>query len=87
VNVTRIEAHSEAWEMLTSLAVQADQRERDISLQVRADGVAFKLGEGMWSATLTTTAPKQAPKVNRYAFRPYTCPDCKALNDACGKAH
>jgi hypothetical protein len=55
MNVTRIEAHSEAWDMLTSLAIQADQRERDISLQVRSEGVAFKLGEGAWSPTLKVT--------------------------------
>lgn len=27
------------------------------------------------------------PRVDRYGFRPYTCPDCKAMGDACGKRH
>jgi hypothetical protein len=40
--------------------------------------------DAYWDAAHT---PTQSWRRNPYAFRPYTCPDCKALGDNCGKRH
>lgn len=50
MKMVRIEAGTEAWHQLVSMAASG----RDISIDVRKDGIAFKLGEGMWTPTLRT---------------------------------
>jgi len=61
----RLEQGSEALAELTRATRHAKDIGRDVSIDIRPDGIAVKVGEGLWTPTLSARPRRDSRHIER----------------------